>query len=156
VTALGNIGQKLRESGHQLIQGFIEGIKDMAGSVVQAIKDFVLDKIAGPVKRFLHIGSPSQLMADVGRNVGEGLVIGIDGSSNQVARAMERLVPAPRTAIIRPAVAGLAENTLTTGAFRARSTSPAPVTVNVHPRAGQSEYEIGRIAARELAWAAKH
>jgi hypothetical protein len=31
----------------------------------------------------------------------------------------------------------------------------APVTVNVHPRAGQSEYEIGRVAAREVAWAAK-
>jgi hypothetical protein len=31
-----------------------------------------------------------------------------------------------------------------------------PVTVNVYPRAGQSEYEIGRVAAREIAWAAKH
>jgi hypothetical protein len=30
-----------------------------------------------------------------------------------------------------------------------------PVAINVYPRAGLSEYEIGRIAARELAWAAK-
>ena len=29
------------------------------------------------------------------------------------------------------------------------------MTVNVYPQAGQSEYEIGRIVARELAWAAK-
>jgi phage-related protein len=31
-----------------------------------------------------------------------------------------------------------------------------PVTVNVYPRAAQSEYEIGRVVGRELAWAAKH
>jgi hypothetical protein len=31
-----------------------------------------------------------------------------------------------------------------------------PTTVNVYPRATQSEYEIGRVVARELAWAAKH
>jgi hypothetical protein len=31
-----------------------------------------------------------------------------------------------------------------------------PTTVNVYPRASQSEYEIGRVVARELAWAAKH
>jgi hypothetical protein len=34
--------------------------------------------------------------------------------------------------------------------------SAQPVTVNVYPRPGQSEYEIGRVAAREIAWAAKH
>jgi hypothetical protein len=31
-----------------------------------------------------------------------------------------------------------------------------PVSITIHPRANQSEYEIGRITARELAWAAKH
>ncbi|HEX6468496.1 MAG TPA: hypothetical protein VF069_05320 [Streptosporangiaceae bacterium] len=38
---------------------------------------------------------------------------------------------------------------------KAFGTTARPVTVNVHPRPGQSEYEIGRIAAREIAWAAK-
>jgi hypothetical protein len=40
---------------------------------------------------------------------------------------------------------------------RALATAGAgPTTVNVYPRATQSEYEIGRVVARELAWAAKH
>ena len=46
--------------------------------------------------------------------------------------------------------------TVTGSLGRAAAVAAAsPVTVNVHPRAGQSEYEIGRVAAREVAWAAK-
>jgi phage-related protein len=131
--ALGDIKTKLLQSGKDLIQGFINGIRDAAGGVISAIKNFVLDKIAGPIKRFLGIGSPSRLMAEIGLNVGEGLVVGIDDSRDLVARAMEQLVPIPQAAV----------------------RGAAPATINVYPQPGQSEYEIGRVAARELAWAGK-
>ena len=163
VTALGNIGRTLYQSGRDLVQGFINGLRDMAGRVVSAIKDSILDKIPGPIKGFLGIGSPSRLMAGIGRNVGEGLVVGIDNSREMVAEAMTNLVPTPRAATIRPALAGLARSTVARAAPgagpvtpRPATTAAAPVTVNVYPRSGQSEYEIGQVAARELAWAAKH
>lgn len=157
VTALGNIGRSLYSSGRDLIMGFIEGIRDMAGRIVSAIKDFILDKIPGPIKSFLGISSPSQLMAGIGRDVGEGLAVGIEGSRDTVGRAMERLVPLPRAGLIRPVVAGLAGSALTAGTIRHPATATRQaVTVNVYPQPGQSEYEIGRVAARELAWAAKY
>lgn len=162
VNALGNIGRTLYQSGKDLIDGFVNGLRDAAGRIVSAIKNFVLDKIPGPIKSFLGISSPSRLMAGFGQNIGEGLVVGIDKSRDMVGKAMQRLVPTPRAAIIRPAIAGLAQQTVASvvpgaGAVNAsRSAGTAePITVNVYPRAGQSEYEIGRIAARELAWAAK-
>jgi phage-related protein len=160
IGALGNIGRLLYDKGKDLISGFINGIRDMAGSIVSSIKDFILDKIPGPIKSFLGISSPSRLMADIGRNVGDGLVVGIDASGDDVSKAMTRLVPVPKSTTIRPAMANLAASVATSAAgplaTAARETSASPVTVNVHPRAGQSEYEIGRIAAREVAWAAKH
>ncbi|MGN9906731.1 phage tail protein [Phytohabitans sp. LJ34] len=163
VSALGNIGRTLYQSGRDLVQGFINGLRDMAGRVVSAIRDSILDRIPGPIKGFLGIGSPSRLMAEIGRNVGEGLVVGIDDSRDMVAEAMTNLVPTPRAATIRPALAGLAQATVARAApgagpvtARAGTAEAAPVTVNVYPRAGQSEYEIGQVAARELAWAAKH
>lgn len=160
VGALGNIGRTLYDKGRDLISGFINGIRDMAGRIVGAIKDFILDKIPGPIKRFLGVSSPSRLMADIGVNIGEGLVVGIDASGEMVARAMTRLVPVPNPRTIRPAIANLATAAVGTVAgplaTAGRVAGAQPVTVNVHPRAGQSEYEIGRIAAREVAWAAKH
>jgi phage-related protein len=160
VNTLGNIGRTLYDKGRELIQGFINGIRDMAGRIVSAIKNFILDKIPGPIKRFLGASSPSQLMADIGRNIGEGLAIGIEASGDLVSKAMTRLVPVPRATTIRPAVAALtmAAAATVTGplATAIRGAGTEPVTVNVYPRAGQSEYEIGRIAAREVAWAAKH
>ncbi|HWO58542.1 MAG TPA: hypothetical protein VNO31_00680, partial [Umezawaea sp.] len=159
VNSLGDIGGKLYETGKSLIQGFINGIRNMAGNVVSTIKNFIIDKIPGPIKDALGIFSPSRVMAGIGKNVGEGLVVGIEGTGDKVSAAMTRLVPVPKSTTIRPAMAALSTTlaaTVTGPLGRAAPVAAAaPVTVNVHPRAGQSEYEIGRVAAREVAWAAK-
>ncbi|HEX2312559.1 MAG TPA: hypothetical protein VHJ17_02430, partial [Thermomonospora sp.] len=70
-------------------------------------------------------------------------------------------LPAPAGRLVNVAEAGEAEAIIPLSrlpqlvAGLGPRAGSAPVTVHVHPRPGQSEYEIGRIAARELAWAGK-
>lgn len=79
---------KLLQLGKDLIQGLIDGIKSMAGSIVQAIKDFVIDKIPGPIKKFFGIGSPSRLFRGFGRDLMLGLAQGIARTADQPLDAL--------------------------------------------------------------------
>ncbi|TQN28268.1 hypothetical protein FHX37_3601, partial [Haloactinospora alba] len=157
VSALGNLGRLLLNKGKDLISGFVRGIRNAAGSIVTTIKNFITDKIPGFVKDALGISSPSRVMAQLGEAIGSGLATGIHDSQRNVERAMDDLVPDPRQAAARIAAAPAAAGggTLQPGAGRRADNPAAGVTVNVHPREGQSEYEIGRMVERELAWAGK-
>lgn len=72
-------------------------------------------------------------------------------------------LPAPAGRLVNVAEAGEAEAIIPLSRLphlveRLTGHRPAagqPITINIHPRREHSEYEIGRIAARELAWAAK-
>ncbi|MEV7091149.1 hypothetical protein AB0O07_35710 [Streptomyces sp. NPDC093085] len=143
----------LRNTGGHLIQGLINGIIGKASALTSTIKNFVIDKIPGPIRRGLGISSPSTLMMGFGRDVGEGLALGIEGTGNRVSGAAGRLATATARGLISPGY-GLA-GTSVRAAGRTGGAGNSPVTVHVHPRPGQSEYEIGRITARELAWAGK-
>ncbi|AHH97226.1 phage tail protein [Kutzneria albida] len=160
--ALGDFGSTLFNAGKDLIMGLIRGIGSMAGQLLNSIKNFVLDHIPGPIKSILGISSPSRLMSEFGHNIGEGLAQGIDGSGDLVNKAMSKLVPVPKASVAIPALAGMAASSF--GALGARvgalgaaaqAAGGSQVAVYVNPQPGQSEYEIGRITAREVAWAGK-
>ncbi|MER6009384.1 phage tail protein [Streptomyces bluensis] len=145
---------RLRSMGGDIVQGLINGIRGKASAVLSAVRNSIVDKIPGPIRSALGISSPSKLMMGFGRDVGEGLALGIEGTGNRVAGAAGRLATATARSVIGPgySLAGAAAGR---SAPRTGSAVAAPVTVNVHPRPGQSEYEIARITARELAWAGK-
>lgn len=81
---MGAVGQMV-SMGAQLIAGLVRGILSAAVSVVQAAAN-VASQIAGKVKSFFGIASPSKLMAEYGGYLDEGLAEGIDRNADTPAR----------------------------------------------------------------------
>ena len=83
-------GINLFSIGKNMIQGLINGIKNMAENVVGAIGSVVNGAI-NKVKKTLGINSPSKLFTQFGKWTGEGLAIGIDDENNRVTKASKGL-----------------------------------------------------------------
>lgn len=83
-------GINLFSIGKNMIQGLINGIKNMAGNVVGAIGSVVNGAIS-KAKKTLGINSPSKLFTQFGKWTGEGLAIGIDDERENVKKASSRL-----------------------------------------------------------------
>ena len=87
VDKLGDGKDALFDFGKNLVQGLLDG----AGSLLSKIGEFFLEKLPGwikePFKKALGIQSPSKVFAGYGKNVGEGLVGGIDAMVPQVEAA---------------------------------------------------------------------
>lgn len=88
--ALGNLGSLLWNAGADLINGFINGIKNMVGRVASAALD-VARSAVNAVKDFLGINSPSRVFAGLGQNVGQGFVQGMASMRPAVAAEMARM-----------------------------------------------------------------
>jgi phage-related protein len=120
----GNALTALRNVGRNIVQGLINGIKSIGGK----IKDALLGLLPGPLKKFagmLGIDSPSKVFAGFGENIGQGLVLGVEGQRRQVERSVARLAAAAS----RPNLSGVGANGL--GGLGSRSVTvinnyPAP------------------------------
>lgn len=86
--ALGDLTNTLYSYGRNLIQGFINGIKDKAGEIVGAVTGPISSAIKG-VGSLLKIGSPSKLFHQIGKWTMEGFVNGIDEAGPKVLKAMQ-------------------------------------------------------------------
>lgn len=91
----------LFEIGSNIIQGLIDGISEKANAVVDKVKS-----IAGGIKttitKALHIKSPSRWMRDmVGKNIVQGIIVGLDKEQPKLDQTMEGLVTTPD---VRPTV----------------------------------------------------
>lgn len=84
---LGNVGELLLNVGKDLIQGFVNGIGNMAGIVVDAL----VGLLPGPLKKFagkLGLASPSKLFRKWGEWTGMGFVLGLKSQSKSIADTM--------------------------------------------------------------------
>lgn len=81
-------GSWLLDAGVNIVQGLINGIESMAGTLVGAVTHSITGLIPGPVRDALGIHSPSRVMAEIGGHVMSGLVLGVTGQQGGLTRAM--------------------------------------------------------------------
>ena len=72
----GNTAQTLVRAGSDLVQGFINGIQSKIGRLAEIAQELA-DTVAGGVKDFLGIRSPSKLMREVGNDTMDGFNLGL-------------------------------------------------------------------------------
>jgi hypothetical protein len=94
---INSVRNSLVSAGRDLIQGLLNGISAMAGSVIQKARD-IANSVKNAIKGALHIGSPSKVMIGYGKNIGEGLVIGM--------KALERTVGTTSVGLALSAASG--------------------------------------------------
>lgn len=89
--AFSGMASLLVNTGKDLISGFINGIKNKAGDILNTIKSYVTDKIPGWIKKPLGIDSPSKLTTQYGKWIAQGLANGIKAGAKDVAAAQQSL-----------------------------------------------------------------
>lgn len=85
---------KAFEAGKNLVSGFADGIKSVAGTVVDAVESMskdAWDKLTG----FWKSHSPSQRAFELGANIGEGQALGVESKASRVEKAHVATSAAP-------------------------------------------------------------
>ena len=75
------------EAGRDLVMGLVNGVMGAIGWAKDAIGN-VIGGITDRVRGIFGINSPSKVFADIGKNLGEGLVAGIDSMGDRAARSV--------------------------------------------------------------------
>ena len=91
IEGIGNIGSKLEDLGGKLIQGIVDGISNGWNKLKDGVGK-TADKITNYLKEKFGIHSPSKVMRDeIGKNLGLGLIEGIEQTQKDVNLAMSQL-----------------------------------------------------------------
>jgi len=91
---MNGLPSRMVEYGKNIIQGLINGIRNMAGNLGGAIRSVVNNAVDG-VKSFLGLSSPSKLFEGFGVNVGEGFERGVASMRRGVSASMAGMVSPP-------------------------------------------------------------
>lgn len=76
--------------GKNIISGLVRGIGSMAGAAISKAKS-IAHSVTNTIKSALKIHSPSRVMAEIGKYIGQGLVKGMTGSTKNVQSAASKL-----------------------------------------------------------------
>lgn len=103
VNAVVAIGGQLFEAGKNIVQGLLDGIASLAGTVGQFFLNLLPGWIVGPFKAALGIHSPSRVFAGFGKNIGQGLINGLTGTKDKIKSTTSKLAQQVRDAFTKVA-----------------------------------------------------
>ena len=95
---LGNLAGLLVSAGGDLVRGFVNGIKALAGQAA-AVAGQMAQNAVNAVKSKLHIASPSKVMIALGKFAAQGFALGILSNAADVTAAGTALVEKVRAAV---------------------------------------------------------
>jgi tape measure domain-containing protein len=93
--ALSGAGSWLYDIGKNIVQGLMDGISSLAGTIGNFFLSLIPGWIVGPFKAALGIASPSKVFRGFGRNIGEGVVLGIGDMRPDLESATSGMVTVP-------------------------------------------------------------
>jgi TP901 family phage tail tape measure protein len=86
-----NLGKSMQSIGKDIIDGLWVGIQNMTTWLKDKLTAFAKKAIPDPIAKALGIASPSKLFKRFGKNISEGLAVGIDDAKKLVEDASYRL-----------------------------------------------------------------
>lgn len=96
--AVKGAGRWLFDTGKNIIKGLIDGIVNMGKKLVDKFGKLLPGWVKDPFTEALEIRSPSRVFAGFGRNIGQGLIDGIDAMSGKVAASAQSMADQVATA----------------------------------------------------------
>lgn len=91
-SAFGNAGSMLYGIGRDIINGLRNGISNAAGGVYAKVQGMV-NNIKAKFREAMKIGSPSKVFAEYGKNITDGLVLGMQKGTRSINAQVDRLMP---------------------------------------------------------------
>ena len=85
--AFSNAGNLLYNIGRDIVMGLWRGLQSMTGFITTEIGRWVERVIPDPIRRILRISSPSRVFEDIGTDLVDGLVIGLDDNAQRAIEA---------------------------------------------------------------------
>lgn len=119
--------------GTGMTQGILAGLQSGEAAVLKYVEGLA-EASLDAIKTKLGIRSPSTAFAEVGENIGLGLVEGMGSTEDAVRARTASLVAVPSSAI------------------PSQGASTAPIVNNIYPSQRMDERETAVMVSRELAW----
>lgn len=134
-------GSLLFNAGKDIINGLIHGMESMVGAVTDKVKS-IGKGIEDTAKKILKIFSPSHVFADIGINVGQGLIQGMSSTTTEVNNTSAALASSAITGANAALSSGpVTNNSVSTVNSSNASTTIGQIVVNT-PEAAQALFQM--------------